>query len=210
MLDSHARRFVEPLIGGLARAFKKVGVSADAVTVLGVLSGMAAALLVGSGHAWWGVAVLWLSGLLDATDGALARMTHSSPLGAILDITFDRVVEISMVVALAWRYPHVSLPLLVLAGVIAIAMSLFLSIGAAAQNTSHKAFHYAPGLGERSEAFIMFTLMVLDARHLVLWTWVFVAVIVFTMAQRLYHVRRLLAAVQKSDPAQAAKGQRLP
>jgi hypothetical protein len=55
-----------------------------------------------------------------------------------------------------------------------------------------KSFHYAPGLGERTEAFICFSLMILDSERLVLWTWVFVAVIVFTMAQRLNHARQLL------------------
>ena len=80
----------------------------------------------------------------------------------------------------------------VLAGVIAIAMSLFLSIGAAVQNASAKSFHYAPGLGERTEAFLCLSVMILDQAHLVLWTWVFVALIVFTMGQRLVHVRDLL------------------
>jgi len=79
-----------------------------------------------------------------------------------------------------------------LAGVIAIAMSLFLSIGAALQNTSVKSFHYAPGLGERTEAFICLSLMILDQTRLSLWTWLFIAVIVFTMGQRLVHVRRML------------------
>ena len=64
--------------------------------------------------------------------------------------------------------------------------------GAAIQNTSVKSFHYAPGLGERTEAFICLSLMVLDAERLVAWTWVFVAVIAFTMGQRLFHARRAL------------------
>jgi hypothetical protein len=72
-------------------------------------------------------------------------------------------------------------------------MSLFLSIGAAVQNQSHKSFHYAPGLGERTEAFICLSLMIVDSERLVLWTWVFVGVIAFTMAQRLRHAVRLLS-----------------
>jgi len=71
-------------------------------------------------------------------------------------------------------------------------MSLFLSIGAAVQNRSAKSFHYAPGLGERTEAFICLSLMIVDSERLVLWTWVFVGVIVFTMAQRLRHAMRML------------------
>lgn len=191
MLDYHARRYVEPLIALVARMFMRLGVSADTVTWMAMLTGVLAAVVVGSGHSWGGIAVLWLSGLLDAADGALARMTRSSFIGAVLDITFDRVVEIGMILALALRYPDARFALLVLAGAIAIAMSLFLSIAAKVRNSSHKAFHYAPGLGERTEAFIMFTVMALDARHLGLWTWVFIAIIAFTMVQRLNDVRRL-------------------
>jgi len=121
-------------------------------------------------------------------------MTKANPLGAILDITFDRVVEIAVILALAYNHPDARLLLVPLAGIIAIAMSLFLSIGAAVANQSVKSFHYAPGLGERTEAFICLCLMILDSARLALWTWIFIGVIAFTMAQRLYHAWRILSA----------------
>lgn len=158
-----------------------------------MLVGLVAAGLVAAAHPVAGFAVLWLSGLIDAADGTLARLTTPTPFGAILDITFDRVVEVSMLAALAWLHPEARFEIVILAGSIAIAMSLFLSIGAALRNVSAKAFHYAPGLGERTEAFICLSLMILDRERLVLWTWVFVAVIVFTMGQRLVHARTALA-----------------
>ena len=192
MLDTNARRFVQPALGAIARACARAGISANALTIAGMLVGVGAALLVGLGFPVAGFLVLWLSGLIDAADGTLARLTSSTPLGAILDITFDRVVELSVITAIAWRFPGARLELVVLAGVIAVAMSLFLSIGAAVQNRSVKSFHYAPGLGERTEAFICLSLMILDAERLVLWTWVFVGVIAFTMAQRLLHAREML------------------
>jgi archaetidylinositol phosphate synthase len=192
MLDTHARRYVQPLLDAIAGACARAGISANALTIAGMVVGMAAAGLVAAGYAVAGFLVLWLSGLIDAADGTLARLTAPSPMGAILDITFDRVVEVSMIAALAWRFPAARFELVILAGIIAIAMSLFLSIGAAMRNTSAKSFHYAPGLGERTEAFICLSLMVLDGERLVAWTWVFVAVIVFTMGQRLLHARRAL------------------
>jgi archaetidylinositol phosphate synthase len=192
VLDTRARHLVQPALDAIARACQRVGIGANALTIAGMLVGLAAAGLVASGYAIAGFLVLWLSGLIDAADGTLARLTRPSPLGAILDITFDRVVELSMVTALAWLHPEARLELVVLAGTIAIAMSLFLSIGAAVQNASVKSFHYAPGLGERTEAFICLSLMIVDQARLVAWTWVFVAVIAFTMAQRLLHARALL------------------
>ena len=193
MLDTKARKYIQPILDGFARVCLRIGVSANTLTVAGMLIGVLAALLVVNDHAAAGVMVLWLSGLIDAADGTLARLTMPSAIGAILDITFDRVVEVAMIVALACLYPDARLSLVILAGIIAIAMSLFLSIGAAVTNQSIKSFHYAPGLGERTEAFICLSLMVLDHARLGLWTWLFIGVIVFTMAQRLYHARRMLS-----------------
>jgi len=169
-----------------------MGIGANALTTCGMLVGVTAAALVCASHPIAAFVVLWLSGLIDAADGTLARLTGATPFGAVMDITFDRVVELSVIAALAWRHPDARFEMVVLAGVIAIAMSLFLSIGAAIQNASAKSFHYAPGLGERTEAFICLSLMIVDPDRLILWTWVFVAVIVFTMGQRLVHLRRML------------------
>ena len=194
MLDTNARKYIQPILDGIARTCLRIGISANTLTFIGMLVGVAAALLVMRGHAVAGFIVLWLSGLIDAADGTLARLTKPSQLGAILDITFDRVVEVAMIAALAYVFPDARFTLLILAGTIAIAMSLFLSIGAAVANQSIKSFHYAPGLGERTEAFICFSLMILDSARLVMWTWVFIGVIAFTMAQRLYHAYRMLSA----------------
>ena len=194
MLDTHARRLVEPLLNAIARTLHRAGLTANAVTVAAMLIGVCAALCVAANWRWTGIALLWLSGLLDAADGAMARMTHANAFGAVLDITFDRIVEIAVIVALAWGHPEARFMLVILAGVIAVAMSLFLSIAAALRNHSVKSFHYAPGLGERTEAFICLSLMILGANHLTAWTSLFVGVIVYTMAQRLRHARLALAA----------------
>jgi len=206
MLDTRARNIVQPVLDRIARVCLRAGISANGLTVLGILVGVCAALLVAAGHAVAGVAVLWLSGTIDAADGTLARLTRPSALGAILDITLDRVVEIAMILAIASRFPDAGFELVLLSGIIAIAMSLFLSIGAAVTNRTVKSFYYSPGLGERTEAFICLSLMVLDSARLLLWTWVFIAVIVFTMAQRLHHAWCLLSPEDQEDQAVRRNG----
>lgn len=168
--------------------------TANSVTFAALLIGVCASLSVAANWVWTGIALLWLSGLLDAADGALARITGCSALGAILDITFDRVVEVAVIVALAWRHPEARFLLVILAGTIAIAMSLFLAIAATLRNRSAKSFYYAPGLGERTEAFICLSLMIAGSNHLTAWTSLFIGVIVYTMAQRLRHASLALAA----------------
>lgn len=194
MLDTHARRFVDPILDRIAGALHRAGLTANAVTVAAMVVGLCAATCVAANWVWTGIALLWLSGLLDAVDGALARITGASAFGAILDITFDRVVEVGVIAAIAWGHAEARFLLVILAGVIAIAMSLFLSIAAALRNRSTKSFHYAPGLGERTEAFICLSLMIAGANHLMAWTVLFIGVIVYTMAQRLRHAGRALAA----------------
>ncbi len=194
MLDTLARPLVDPAINAIARTLNRAGCTANGVSVTAMLIGVGAATCVAIDWPWAGFSLLWLSGILDAADGALARLTRASPFGAILDITFDRVVEIAVIVALAWRHPEARFILVILAGVIAVAMSLFLSIAAALRNQSVKSFHYAPGLGERTEAFICLSFMIVGANHLTAWSAFFIGVIVFTMAQRLQYVSRRLAA----------------
>ena len=193
MLDTHGQKILQPLLSAIARLCQRLGVSADTLSLTGLILGLIAALLVACGLPQGGIVVLWLSGLLDAADGTLARMTRPTPLGAVMDITFDRIVEVAMILALAWRYPEARMALLVLTAIIVVGMSLFLSIGAAVANRSEKSFHYAPGLAERSEGFIFLSLMALDAAHLVAWTLLFAVAIVFTMGQRFRHAREVLA-----------------
>ena len=197
MLDTHSHKFIQPLLNLIARWCLRVGVSANTLTVAGLVCGLLAALCIALGVPQLGVVVLWLSGLLDAADGTLARLTQPSMLGAVMDITFDRVVEVAVIIALAWRYPEARLALLLLCAVIVVAMSLFLSIAAAVRNDSSKSFYYATGFAERTEGFIFLSIMSLDASRLVLWSLLFTAAIVFTMAQR---VRDLRVALARSAP----------
>ncbi|MBK8960295.1 MAG: CDP-alcohol phosphatidyltransferase family protein [Proteobacteria bacterium] len=192
MLDSHGHKYLQPLLDFIARHCARHGISANSLTLAGLACGLAAALAIALGAPLTGVALLWLSGLLDAADGTLARMTAPTALGAVMDITFDRVVEVAVIIALALRHPDARLTLVVLTAVIVVAMSLFLSMGAAMANRSAKSFHYAPGLAERTEGFVFLSAMTLDSAHLVAWSLLFCGAIVFTMGQRYRDLRAAL------------------
>ena len=138
------------------------------------------------------VLVLWFSGLLDAVDGSMARQSGASSLfGAVLDVTGDRVVELSFVWALALRHPDCAVPLLALVSCILLSMTVFLTTGMLAQNHSSKSFYYPAGLMERTEGFVMFSLMALVQTELAGITWVFAGLILFTAIQRLLIAFRL-------------------
>ena len=85
-----------------ARFLRALGLTANAVTLLGFGISVVAAYLVGSGWLWAGGIVFLLGSSLDLMDGALARLTGTaSPFGALLDSVFDRLGEAALFVGLA-------------------------------------------------------------------------------------------------------------
>jgi CDP-diacylglycerol--glycerol-3-phosphate 3-phosphatidyltransferase len=92
MLNRYARAGLTRVLTPFARLLLRLGVSPDAVTVVGTVLVVAVALLlIPTGHLVW--APLLLSGLAlsDAVDGIMARASgRSSAWGAFLDSTLDR------------------------------------------------------------------------------------------------------------------------
>ena len=193
MLDTHGRKYVEPIIESVANAFINRNISANKVTVLAFVLGISSGGWILLGQPLIATAVLWISGLLDAVDGAIARKTGtSSSWGALMDITFDRIVELSVIISLAVLYPQARLVLIMLTGSIIISMTVFLTVGALSKNTKNKAFYYQAGLAERTEGFIMSSLMMLFSNHIIIITIVYFLAILFTAGQRLREAYELL------------------
>ncbi|MBM3942202.1 MAG: CDP-alcohol phosphatidyltransferase family protein [SAR202 cluster bacterium] len=85
-----------------ARCLRALGLTPNAVTLLGFGVTVAASVLVGMGYMLAGGIVFLLGGGLDLLDGGLARLTgKASPFGALLDSVFDRLGEASLFVGLA-------------------------------------------------------------------------------------------------------------
>src|SRR5690349_11662469 len=126
MLDTHARKYVTPVIKGGASFFVGLKLTPNHVTALALIIGVFAGLVAYLEHPIIAVTLLWFSGYLDAVDGEMARMTQqSSPWGTLLDVVFDRVVEGSIIIALAAMSEDkkILLSLLILAISIIIAMT---------------------------------------------------------------------------------------
>lgn len=86
----------------LAKALLRMGLSPDAVTVLGTLGVVASALvLFPLGHLLAGALVCWLFAMSDAIDGLMARLSgRQGPWGAFLDSTLDRFADSAIFVGL--------------------------------------------------------------------------------------------------------------
>lgn len=89
MFDAALRRVIDPPLNVLGRLVAKTGISADAVTILGLIFGLAGAAIVALGAPGWALGPILLSRLMDGLDGAVARATHLTDFGGYLDITAD-------------------------------------------------------------------------------------------------------------------------
>lgn len=193
MLDTHCRKYIQPLIGVGAEIAMKFGLSANAVTIIAMLLGVFSGGLVVFGFNVLAVLVLWFSGYLDAVDGTIARKTKSSSaFGTVMDITFDRMVEGAAILGVAYKYSEFSFISLILAISIIISMTIFLTTGPLAENKGEKTFYYQAGLAERTEGFLMLSLIILLKENAGLVINIFTGMVLFTAFQRFREARKIL------------------
>ena len=84
-----------------ARLLRSLGLSPNAITLVGFAICVVSAYLVSSGWLLAGGIVFLAGGGLDMFDGALARMTgKASSFGALMDSVFDRLGEASLFVGI--------------------------------------------------------------------------------------------------------------
>ncbi|QVL58139.1 MAG: CDP-alcohol phosphatidyltransferase family protein [Simkaniaceae bacterium] len=164
MIDSNFRNPYQRLV---IHPLLKWGIinrlSPQVLTLFGVLTGVMIPICLYFQKSHWALICLALSGFFDTLDGSLARhLGKTSPKGAVLDITSDRLVEFAIILGLYLHAPEgralLSLGML---GAVFLCVTTFLVVGIFQVNSSEKSFHYSPGLIERGEAFLFFTLMIL-------------------------------------------------
>jgi len=94
-------RLIDPVAGLLAR----LGVSPNALTTIGALFTVAAAVAFGFGYIMLGGWVLGLTAFFDVLDGRVARRTNRETVfGAFYDSTLDRVGDGALMAGLTMFY----------------------------------------------------------------------------------------------------------
>ena len=193
MLDTHARKYVNPIIELGAEFLLKLKLTPNNVTILALLLGVSTSIFLYFDMQIIAVTLLWVSGYLDAVDGAMARRSNSSSsFGTLLDIVSDRIVEVSIVLVLGLKFVDVRYNLIVLTVCVLMSMTIFLTVGALSEKKGVKSFYYQAGVAERSEGFIFFSLMILIPSYLGIITNIFSILIIITAIQRFLEAKRLL------------------
>jgi archaetidylinositol phosphate synthase len=166
MLEVYIRPRIQYLFDLCAYACIKGGFTANTLTFIAFCLGICAALFLVYGYTIPALICLLTSGLCDVLDGTVARLTHSShPFGAYLDLISDRMVESALVLALAMRYPHLSLLYILFLISVLLHFSTFLAAGALFKNESEKSMHYDRSIVERAEVFVIFICMIIAPHY---------------------------------------------
>ena len=80
MLDGDWREAVDRGLIPIGRSLRRTGITADVVTVIGILMAAGAAVAIGAGQLKIGFLLLILTGIPDALDGAVAKASGTSSL----------------------------------------------------------------------------------------------------------------------------------
>jgi len=155
MLDRWTRARFAPLLDRPAALLLRIGLTPDAVTIIGTLGVCAGALIFfPRGELAWGVLFITLFVFSDNLDGAMARLSgRTGKWGAFLDSTLDRVGDGAVFAGLALAYVRtdepvmvgVALACLVLGGVVSYARAKAESLG----------FRANVGVAERGDRLVL-------------------------------------------------------
>jgi len=207
--NASVRRAVSGAVDPVARGLLKLGVSPDAVTLVGTLGTSIAALWFFPRQQWAvGVVVILLFVFSDLLDGTMARMSgRSGPWGAFLDSTLDRVADGAMFGGIVLGFTNAgdpwtagaALACLVGGAVVSYAKARAESVGVECN----------VGIAERAErliiagvAALLYGLGVPYILPVVLW--LLAALTWFTVGQRVLHVRGQLRIKPTTTPEEAA------
>ncbi len=162
MVDTNVRRYLQGGFDVVAKGSGLVRLSPNVITVMAFILGGAAAVALAFGFKLISLSLLWVSGLLDVLDGTVARLTNkSSKLGGYLDLVFDRLVEAFMIIAFFILMPGNTIHYLIFLTGVIFNFSTFMLAASLFENKGVKSAHYDIGIVERTETFILFSLMIL-------------------------------------------------
>jgi CDP-diacylglycerol--glycerol-3-phosphate 3-phosphatidyltransferase len=155
MLNKHARGFFTALFTPLARWLLKMGISPDAVTVIGTAGVVVGALVFYPlGQLWWGTLFITAFIFSDVLDGIMARMREvGSRWGNFLDSTLDRIADGALFSGVAvWFFTGGANVPVAVAAVVCLVLGMVVSYARA--KAESLGFTANVGIAERAERLV--------------------------------------------------------
>jgi len=105
MFTAWLRKTFGRLLDTAGRLLARMGISANALTIIGCLLNVIVGVAIAMGYLRLGGAGLLFASIFDAFDGTVARQVgRPTKFGAFLDSVLDRVSESAILLGLAWWY----------------------------------------------------------------------------------------------------------
>ena len=180
MFDAQLRPLVDRVLDPVGALVARTGVTANQISFAGFALGLGAAVAVAFGAGTAAVLLIIANRLLDGLDGAVARSTGSTDLGAYLDITLDFLFYSAVPFAFAVADPANATAAAFLIFSFVGTGSSFLAFAIIAQKRGisteirgKKGFFYLGGLTEGSETIIFLLVVAFWPDLFVPLAWVF-------------------------------------
>jgi phosphatidylglycerophosphate synthase len=162
MLDATMRRLIDPPLNAAAGLIGSK-ISANQITIGGFFVGLGAVYAAAHGHFITALALLALNRLADGLDGAVARQTAATDLGAYLDIVADFLLWALLPLAFMFYDMKNGFAAAMLLSSFAMSMTVFLAFaiqaekrGTVSEAQGKKGFYYLAGLAEGTETIAFF------------------------------------------------------
>jgi CDP-diacylglycerol--glycerol-3-phosphate 3-phosphatidyltransferase len=116
------------LLARIVRGLAATGIHPNALTLLGLVVNVGAAVLFAGGEFRWAAAVIFLAGFLDIADGQVARRQgRVSAFGAFFDSTVDRYSDMILYLGLLIYYAQIGRFFYVVLATVAMVSSFMVS-----------------------------------------------------------------------------------
>jgi len=168
VFDVRLRPLIDPPLNAMGRVISRWGISANAVTLAGLIPALAAAFAIAHHHYLAGLALILVNRLIDGLDGAVARASGISDFGGYLDTLADYVFYVAVPVAFGLATPANTAPAMLLVASFTLTCASFLVFAAIAakrgqETAAHgtKSIFYSTGLAEGAETIAAFIAMCL-------------------------------------------------
>lgn len=203
MLDARARQIIDPPLNALGRALARTGISANAVTLIGLVLGLLSAVMIAQGAPFAALIPLLASRLADGLDGAIARATHKTDFGGYLDIASDFLFYGAVPVGFVVLNPTdnaIAGAVLLLSFYFNAASFLGFAIlaekrGMETSAQGSKSLYYSNGLLEGTETILFFVALCLMPWAFAPLAWVFAILCFATAALRIWAAREIFQDV---------------
>jgi CDP-diacylglycerol--glycerol-3-phosphate 3-phosphatidyltransferase len=183
MFDGRFRAEAERTLKPVGAQIKRTGITADQLTLLGIVMAAAASLAIANGALRLGLLLLILTALPDVLDGAVAKASGTaSPRGAFFDSVADRFTDALLLGGVAWYLSTTQPGRIAVLPMAVLGASMLISY----ERAKAEALGYEAkgGLMERAERLIALGLGLLFNQLLIPILWVMLVLTMVTAGQR--------------------------